>query len=102
MSLRLSAHRCSTANLRAAYPFLSAGSLGGDGVYIGRDRLGGSFCYDPWELYPDRRRGYAGILTGPNMLVAGMLGRRKSSLVKTYLKRQEVFGRKVGHPRPQG
>ncbi len=102
MSLRLSAHRCSTANLRAAYPFLSAGSLGGDGVYIGRDRLGGSFCYDPWELYPDRRRGYAGVLTGPNMLVAGMLGRRKSSLVKTYLKRQEVFGRKVAILDPKG
>ena len=102
MSLRLPAHRCSTANLRAAYPFLSAGGLGGDGVYIGRDRLGGSFCYDPWELYPDRRRGYAGILTGPNMLVAGMLGRRKSSLVKTYLQAPGGLRAQGGHPRPQG
>src|SRR5579885_3520746 len=102
MRTRLPAHRCSTANLRAAYPFLSAGSLGADGVYIGRDRLGGSFCYDPWELYPDRRRGYPGVLTGPNMLVAGMVGRRKSSLVKTYCWRQHVFGRKLAILDPKG
>lgn len=102
MTLRRPAHRCSTANLRAAYPFLSAGSLGGDGVYIGTDRLGGSFCYDPWELYPDRRRGYSGVLTGPNMLVAGQLGKRKSSLVKTYCWRQHVFGRKLAILDPKG
>jgi hypothetical protein len=102
MSLHLPAHRCSTANLRAAYPFFSAGSLGGNGVYIGRDRLGGSFSYDPWELYPDRRRGYAGVLTGPNMLVAGQVGRRKSSLVKTYCWRQHVFGRKLAILDPKG
>ena len=102
MSLRLAAHRCSTAHLRAVYPFLSAGSLGGNGVYIGTDRLGGSFCYDPWELYPDRSRGYAGVLTGPNMLVAGQVGRRKSSLVKTYCWRQHVFGRKLAILDPKG
>lgn len=102
MRLRLPAHRCSTANLRAAYPFLSAGGLGADGVYIGADRLGGSFSYDPWELYPDRRRGWAGVLTGPNMLIAGQLGRRKSSLVKTYCWRQHVFGRKVAILDPKG
>src|SRR5205085_5023588 len=93
--LRLRAHRCSTAHLRAAYPFMSAGGMGGEGVYIGADRLGGSFSYDPWALYPDRRRGYAGVITGPNMLVAGQVGRRKSSLVKTYCWRQHVFGRKL-------
>jgi hypothetical protein len=102
MRLRVPAHRCSTANLRAAYPFVSAGSLGGNGVYIGRDRLGGSFSYDPWELYPDRRRGYAGVLTGPNMLVAGKLGKRKSSLVKTYGWRQHTFGRKLAILDPKG
>ena len=102
MRLRLPAHRCSTANLRAAYPFLSAGGLGAEGVVIGRDLLGGSFCYDPWELYPDRRRGYAGVLTGPNMLVAGKLGKRKSSVVKTYLWRQHVFGRKLAILDPKG
>jgi hypothetical protein len=100
--LRLPAHRCSTANLRAAYPFLSAGGLGGNGVYIGSDRLGGSFSYDPWELYRDRQRGYAGALTGPNMLVAGQVGRGKSSLVKTYCWRQHVFGRRLAILDPKG
>ena len=37
--------------LQAAYPFVAERGLGGRGVYIGRDLYGGSFCYDPWELY---------------------------------------------------
>ena len=55
-------HRATTAHIQAAYPFVAEGGLGGRGVYIGRDVYGGSFCYDPWELYgqgadePERRR----------------------------------------------
>ena len=90
------AHRVSTAHLQAAYPFMSEGGLGGRGVYIGRELLGGAFCYDPWELYGQ------GTLTNPNMLVAGQVGRGKSSFIKTYLWRQQVFGRHAWIIDPKG
>jgi type IV secretory pathway VirB4 component len=83
---RRPAHRVTTAHLQAAYPFISEGGLGSRGVYIGRDVFGGSFCYDPWELYGRE-------ITGPNMLVIGQIGYAKSSLVKSYLWRQMIFGR---------
>jgi type IV secretory pathway VirB4 component len=81
-------HRSTTAHIQAAYPFVAEGGLGGRGVYIGRDVYGGSFCYDPWELY-------GRALTSPNALVVGIVGRAKSSLVKTYVFRQAVFGRQA-------
>ena len=80
-------HRTTTAHVQAAYPFVAEGGLGGRGVYIGRDVHGGSFCYDPWELY-------GRALTSPNAVVIGIVGRAKSSLVKTYVLRQSVFGRR--------
>src|SRR5919198_485346 len=82
---RRTAHRVTTAHLQAAYPFISEGGLGSRGVYIGRDVFGGSFCYDPWELYGRE-------ITGPNMLVIGQIGYAKSSLVKSYIWRQMIFG----------
>lgn len=90
------AHRVSTAHLQAAYPFVTEGGLGGRGVYVGREVLGGAFCYDPWVLYKH------GALTNPNMLVAGQVGRGKSSFVKTYLWRQQVFGRRAWIVDPKG
>ena len=81
-------HRATTAHLQAAYPFVAEGGLGGRGVYIGRDVYGGSFCYDPWQLYGTE-------LTSPNAVVIGIVGRAKSSLVKTYVLRQAVFGRQA-------
>jgi type IV secretory pathway VirB4 component len=81
-------HRTTTAHIQAAYPFVAEGGLGGRGVYIGRDVYGGSFCYDPWELYGRE-------LTSPNAVVIGIVGRAKSSLVKTYVLRQAVFGRQA-------
>jgi type IV secretory pathway VirB4 component len=90
------AHRVSTAHLQAAYPFVSEGGLGGRGVYIGRELLGGAFCYDPWDLYAQ------GTLTNPNLLVAGQVGRGKSAFVKTYLWRQQVFGRHAWIIDPKG
>jgi type IV secretory pathway VirB4 component len=82
------AHRTTTAHIQAAYPFVAEGGLGGRGVYIGRDVYGGSFCYDPWELYGRE-------LTSPNAVVIGIVGRAKSSLVKTYVFRQSIFGRQA-------
>ena len=45
------AHHSTTAHLQALYPFQSPAGLGGSGCYVGQEVLGGSFCYDPWELY---------------------------------------------------
>lgn len=88
-------HAATTAHLQAAYPFVAEGGLGGRGVYIGRDAYGGSFVYDPWELYGRE-------LTSPNMLVIGQIGRAKSSLVKTYVWRQSVFRRRAWIIDPKG
>ena len=90
------AHQATTRHLGAAYPFASEAGLGGRGVLIGRDLLGGAFVYDPFELYR------AGVLTNPNMVVFGQIGRGKSAFVKTYLWRQAVFGRRAWVVDPKG
>src|SRR5919204_2915477 len=92
---RRPAHRVTTAHLQAAYPFISEGGLGSNGVYIGRDVFGGSFCYDIFSLYGKE-------ITGPNMLVIGQIGYGKSSLVKTFLFREMVFGRTAWVIDPKG
>lgn len=84
--LRRPAHLATTRHLGAAYPFAADSGLGRSGVYIGRDLCGGPFFYDPFALY---RRG---LLSNPNMVVFGQLGRGKSALVKSYLWRQSAFG----------
>ena len=86
MPAQRSGHRVSSAHLQAAYPFVAEGGLGSRGVYVGRDLHGGSFVYDPWELYGRE-------LTDPNMVLVGHVGSAKSSLVKTLIYRQHVFGR---------
>jgi hypothetical protein len=88
-------HSATSAHLCAAYPFIADGGPGRRGVYIGRDAYGGAFAYDPWLLYPD-------VLQGPNMLVLGAIGSRKSSLVKTYIYRQILHGRQAWVLDPKG
>ena len=90
------------------YPFLSEPGLGdrvgggGDGigrvggVLVGRDLLGSTFRYDPFELYR------CGFLTNPNMVVIGQIGRGKSAFVKTYLWRLAAFGRRAWVVDPKG
>ena len=90
------AHRATTAQLQALYPFVAEPGLGTPGVYIGQDLLGGAFAYDPWELYR------AGRITSPNAIVIGQIGRGKSALVKSYLWRQLVFGRQAWIVDPKG
>jgi hypothetical protein len=85
-----------TRHLGAAYPLVSESGLGHEGVLIGRDVLGGSFVYDPFALYR------SGVVTNPNMVVFGQIGRGKSSFVKTYLWRQAVFGREAWVVDPKG
>ena len=89
-------HEETTAVLPAAYPFLAEPGLGAPGAYVGRDLLGGSFAFDPFTLYS------AGLLTNPNMLVAGQVGFGKSSLVKTLLFREAAFGRSAWVADPKG
>ncbi len=93
---RLPAHQVTTRNLGAAYPFLAEAGLGRRGVLIGDDLLGGSFVFDPFELYA------AGVVSNPNVVVFGQIGRGKSAFVKTFLWRQAVFGRRAWVVDPKG
>lgn len=92
----LSAHRATTAHLQAIYPFVSGGGLGSTGPLVGRDLLGGAFCFDPWHLYR------TGVLTNPNVVVLGQLGRGKSTFIKTFAWRQIAFGRRAWVLDPKG
>lgn len=82
-------HRSTTRHAQAIYPFVSAGGLGGRGVFVGRDSSGGAFCFDPWALYAE------GALDDPNAIVLGKLGQGKSALMKTLLWRMLLFGRRA-------
>ena len=93
---RVPAHVATTRHLCAAYPLVGEAGLGHEGVLIGRDVLGGSFVYDPFTLYRQ------GVITNPNMVVIGQIGRGKSSFVKSYLWRQAVFGRHAWVIDPKG
>jgi hypothetical protein len=93
---RVPAHQVTTRNLGAAYPFIAEAGLGQRGVVIGDDLLGGSFVFDPFELYSQ------GVVSNPNMVVFGQIGRGKSAFVKTFLWRQAVFGRRAWVVDPKG
>jgi type IV secretory pathway VirB4 component len=90
------AHQATTRHLGSAYPFAAERDLGAAGVLVGRDLFGGAFVYDPFVLY---RRG---VLSNPNMVVFGQIGRGKSAFVKSYLWRQSVFGRRAWVVDPKG
>jgi hypothetical protein len=90
------AHQTTTRNLGAAYPFATEPGLGAAGVLVGRDLIGGAFYYDPFQLYR------AGLLTNPNMVVLGQIGRGKSAFIKSYLWRQAAFGRRAWVIDPKG
>ena len=93
---RVPAHIATTRHLSVAYPLATEAGLGHQGVLIGQDVLGGSFVYDPFVLYRQ------GVITNPNMVVFGQIGRGKSSFVKSYLWRQAVFGRRAWVVDPKG
>ncbi|CAL8898138.1 hypothetical protein KVA01_08330 [Kocuria varians] len=90
---RLPRHQDTSAMLSGAYPFLAEGGLGSQGVFIGQDLYsGGSFVYDPWVLYAN------GVITAPNVVIAGIVGSGKSSLAKSLYARSLGFGRRVYIP----
>jgi hypothetical protein len=72
---RLPRHQDTSATLAGAYPFLAEGGLGSEGVFVGQDLYSGSsFVYDPWILYA------RGLITAPNLVLAGIVGSGKSCL----------------------
>ena len=90
---RLPRHQDTSATLAGAYSFVAEGGLGSDGVFVGQDLYsGGSFVYDPWVLYA------RGIITAPNVVLAGIVGSGKSSLAKSLYTRSLPFGRRVYVP----
>jgi hypothetical protein len=91
--LRIPRHQDTSATLGAAYPFLAESGLGSDGVVIGQDLYSGAaVVYDPWVLYA------SGIITAPNVVLAGIVGSGKSSLAKSLYTRSIAFGRRVYVP----
>jgi hypothetical protein len=97
--LRVPRHRGTTAHVCSAYPFLAEPGLGARGVYIGTNVLtgGGGFAYDPFTAYAD------GILTNPNVIVAGDVGMGKSTAVKCFVHRSvAMFGRWAAIADPKG
>lgn len=91
--LRLPRHQDTSATWAGAYPFLAEGGLGADGVFVGQDLYSGSsFVYDPWVLYS------RGLITAPNVVLAGIVGAGKSSLAKSLYTRSIPFGRRVYVP----
>jgi hypothetical protein len=92
-SLKVEPHRATSEVLAGAYPFLAESGLGSQGILIGQDAWSGAgFVYDPWVLYQ------LGILTNPNCLLAGVVGRGKSTLAKAIATRSIAFGRKCYVP----
>lgn len=91
--LRIPRHQDTSATLSGAYPFLAEGGLGSDGVFVGQDLYSGSsFIYDPWVLYG------RGMITAPNLVLAGIVGSGKSALAKSLYTRSIPFGRRVYVP----
>lgn len=82
-----------TRALRTVYPFLAEPGLGSRGMLMGHNMLTWSaFCYDPWELYQQ------GVLTNPNISIAGVVGTGKSALCKSLVTRGRAFGRRAYVP----
>ena len=81
--IALPRHRATTAHLCSAYPFAAELGLGTQGVYLGSNLLtgGGGFAFDPFEAYT------AGIVTNPNMLIAGEPGDGNSATANTFIHR---------------
>lgn len=92
-ALKVEPHNATSEVLAGAYPFLAESGLGSQGILIGQDAWSGAgFVYDPWVLYQ------LGILTNPNCLLAGVVGRGKSTLAKSIATRSIAFGRKCYVP----
>ncbi|NNN21042.1 MAG: DUF87 domain-containing protein, partial [Acidimicrobiales bacterium] len=94
--MKIPSHHATTAHLGAIFPFFSENHMLAKSVVIGSNLFGGTFCFDPFEMYAN------GVISNPNMVVFGQIGMGKSSFIKTYLFRQSIFGRKAWIIDPKG
>lgn len=94
--MKLPVHEATTAQLGALFPGVANRRLPVDQVLVGRDVFGGLFVHDPFALYA------SGLITNPNMIVIGQIGRGKSAFVKSYLYRHSVFGHRIVVLDPKG
>ncbi|NNN09850.1 MAG: type IV secretion system DNA-binding domain-containing protein [Acidimicrobiaceae bacterium] len=67
-----------------------------DGPVLGRALRGGDFVLDPFDAYR------SGIVTNPNVVIAGSIGTGKSTLVKMMIDRALERGRRVVVVDPKG
>lgn len=86
----------SSRNIGAIYPGMFAKPLECTNVFLGRDRSGARFAYNPFELYA------SGVLTNPNIMVFGQIGFGKSALVKALISRHLDCGYKACVFDPKG
>jgi len=90
---RVQPHYATSDVLAGAYPFLAEAGLGSEGVFVGQDAWsGGGFCFDPWVLYDKR------VVSNPNAILLGVIGKGKSALAKSLATRSIAFGRRVYVP----
>lgn len=83
--LMLPWHSTGVAQTAALDPFLFSGRPPVDGPLIGRDNCSGvEWRFDPWMAYR------AGLVTQPNMMIAGPMGTGKSMCLKTWSSRETI------------
>lgn len=89
-------HEVTIYDLAALSPLIAAPDEKVSGLYLGEDLTGRPFTFDPFELY------HRGVLTSPNQLIVGQIGRGKSSLVKAMVLRHLAIGRSAFILDPKG
>ncbi len=84
-----------TANLASLWPWHAGADLGPRGTYLGRrGGSGAAFFFDPFELYTRK------VISNPNILVLGDVGKGKSTTVKSLVRRSVGVLRSAnGEPR---
>ncbi|MHB1087208.1 MAG: helicase HerA domain-containing protein [Acidimicrobiales bacterium] len=89
-------HWATTNDLRSLRTPSHDAGTGLEGQPLGHALRGAKFVFDPFDAYE------AGIVSNPNMIVAGSIGVGKSTMVKMLLERALVRGRKVVVIDPKG
>ena len=83
--LMLPWHSTGVAQTAVLDPFLFSGRPPVDGPLVGRDNSSGvEWRFDPWMAYR------AGLVTQPNMMIAGPMGTGKSMCLKTWSSRETM------------
>jgi type IV secretory pathway VirB4 component len=95
--LSLRAHRATTRHLQSLYLCSAGEGVACHGPVLGTDAVSGRvFSFDPFALYPK-------LLTNPNVLVLGEVGKGKSTIAKLLCWSQSTLcGRSVAVLDPKG